>query len=232
MCDNRRNIRQDELERTVLSALTRHLMEPELVKVFCEEYTAHLNRMRMERNASLHAYQAELTKIDRQERRIIEAVKEGYANESMKIEFNGFGARRAELRDLIAGKEAAPVLLHPNMATRYRTEVTTLVEALKDEERRDEAAELIRSLVDKIVLTPDPNSKGLLVDLHGDLAGILNMATRKERVKHTQELDLKQIRMVVGMDFAFAAEMQGKVVGPATTHLRGSQGKVVGPAGQ
>lgn len=67
------------------------------------------------------------------------------------------------------------------MALCYRTEVTALVDALNDEARRDEAAELIRSLVDRIVLTPDPNSKGLLIDLHGDLAGILNVATKSER---------------------------------------------------
>ncbi|WP_156383976.1 zinc ribbon domain-containing protein [Methylobacterium sp. Leaf456] len=231
ICANRRNIRQDELEITVLATLTRHLMDPELVKVFCEEYTAHINRLRMEHNASLHSYQAELKKIDRLERRIIEAVKEGYTSEAMKNEFNAFGERRKELTELLIEKNPEPVLLHPNMALRYRKEVTALVDALNHDERRDEAAELIRSLVERIVLTPDPNGKGLLVDLNGDLAGILNIATKADRAKNAQQLDLKRIRMVVGMDFAAAADLQGKAVGLAPPHLEGVRDKMVGPAG-
>lgn len=231
ICANRRNIRQDELEITVLAASTRHLMDPEIVKVFCEDCTAHINRLRMEHNASLHSYQAELKKIDRLERRIIEAVKEGYTSEAMENEFNALGERRKELTELLIEKDPEPVLRHPNMVLRYRTEVTALVEALNHEERRDEAAELIRFLVERIVLTPDPNGKSLLVDLHGDLAGILNIATKADRAKNAQELDLKRIRMVVGLDFAVAANLQGKVVGLAPPRLEDVQGKMVGPAG-
>ena len=40
------------------------------------------------------------------------------------------------------------------MATHYREEVKILREALNDEAGRDEAAELLRGLVDKVVLTP------------------------------------------------------------------------------
>lgn len=43
LCDNRRNMRQDDLERTVLSILQKYLMQPELVEVFCKEYAARLN---------------------------------------------------------------------------------------------------------------------------------------------------------------------------------------------
>jgi site-specific DNA recombinase len=46
-------------------------------------------------------------------------------------------------------------------------------EALAVEGSRDQAFELIRSLVDKVVLTP-VNGK-LRIDLHGELAGILRL---------------------------------------------------------
>jgi len=51
------------------------------------------------------------------------------------------------------------------------------LEALNEPEHRHEAADLIRGLIDKIVLTPKEDDSGLYIDLKGDLAGILNMAT-------------------------------------------------------
>jgi hypothetical protein len=48
-CDNRLNIRRDALEASVLSGLRTHLMEPELFKEFCDEFTREVNRLRMER---------------------------------------------------------------------------------------------------------------------------------------------------------------------------------------
>ncbi len=64
------------------------------------------------------------------------------------------------------------------MAQRYHEEVSSLIEALNNEEHREEAAELIRTLVDKIVLTPTEAKDGLSVDLIGNLAGILSIATK------------------------------------------------------
>jgi DNA invertase Pin-like site-specific DNA recombinase len=49
VCSNRRSIRQDELESTVLDILQTRLMDPKLAEVFCREYTQHLNRLRMNR---------------------------------------------------------------------------------------------------------------------------------------------------------------------------------------
>ncbi|MER9209707.1 zinc ribbon domain-containing protein [Mesorhizobium sp. M0771] len=44
-CDNRLNIRRDALEASVLSGLRTNLMEPELFKEFCEEFTREVNRL-------------------------------------------------------------------------------------------------------------------------------------------------------------------------------------------
>lgn len=52
-CDNRKNIRRDHLEDRVLGALRHHLMEPELFKEFCAEFTREVNRLRIERGADL-----------------------------------------------------------------------------------------------------------------------------------------------------------------------------------
>ena len=109
--------------------------------------------------------------------------------------------------------------------------VATAVEDAQD--HRHEASELIRSLIQKIVLTPDPHSSGLLIDVHGDLAGILNIAVGETE---SEELDMKQIRLVVGLPEPVAADVPPRV--GAAARMRALQdanmkvGKMVGPSGQ
>jgi hypothetical protein len=64
------------------------------------------------------------------------------------------------------------------MATFYRVQVAVLHGALGNapDADRGEAAECLRSLVSKIVLTPE--SGRLTIDFHGDLAGIRSIAQR------------------------------------------------------
>src|SRR5262249_10162271 len=77
-------------------------------------------------------------------------------------------ARKIELEQILQDTEEPPPLLHPNMAEIYRSRLASLHEALGREETRTEAAEIIRSLVDEIVLTPENGE--LKVDLNQGLS--------------------------------------------------------------
>lgn len=201
VCSNRRAIKQETVERIVLSLLQNELMHPELVEEFCQEYTRHINKLRNERNASVDMYRNELAKLERQEEKMIQAVMDGYANEELKRKLNAVDSRKEELCALIENTDVAPAILHPSMAHCYRDEVKALTSALRDDKYQPEASELLRSLIDRIVLTPDPNSRGLLVDLYGDLPGILNMAKgRDERFDECTEEQIKTIRLISGLD--------------------------------
>ena len=60
-----------------------------------------------------------------------------------------------------------------------------------------EAFEIIRSLVDKVILTPVDEE--LCIDLHGQLAGILQLCDLgKERPAASYEERALQIKMVAG----------------------------------
>ncbi len=65
-CNNRLNIRRDALEASVLSGLRTHLMEPELFKEFCQEFTREVNRLRIERGADIEAQRRELERTERE----------------------------------------------------------------------------------------------------------------------------------------------------------------------
>ncbi len=201
VCDNRRAMKQETVERIVISLLSNELMNPKLLDEFCQEYTRHINKLRIERNASISSYKAALAKLERDEAKMIQAIIDGYANDELKVKLNSVDGKKAELRALLEDREEAPALLHPAMANRYRDEVKALTTSLKTDDNRYEAAELMRSLIDRIVLTPDPKGKGLLIDLYGDLPGILNISRgQKMPVPECSEQDIKMIRLVAGLE--------------------------------
>lgn len=72
-------------------------------------------------------------------------------------------------------------LLHPTMANRYRQEIAALKESFANGSG-GEAREHLRGSIERITLTPKSDEDdGLQVDLYGDLAGILTMATHNEK---------------------------------------------------
>ena len=85
-----------------------------------------------------------------------------------------------------AQPEASPIELHPNLAELYRRKVGELDVALNDESIKTEASELLRSLIDTVVLTREAGApSGLKAELHGDLASILSLCqsgARKEKL--------------------------------------------------
>ena len=68
----------------------------------------------------------------------------------------------------------------PDVAGVYRRKVERLAEALQHPQERDEAADAIRALIDRITLTPGPRRGEIAATLHGDLATILEWVAQKQ----------------------------------------------------
>ena len=176
ICDNRLLIKRSEVEDRVLRAMREHLMEPELFAEYCEAYTRSVNEWRIEQRAGLVAKRSELERVDRQIGKIIDAIKEGYRTPGMKEELLGLEERKVALTNELETTDEPPALLHPTMAHEYRKRISALYEALQDEETRPQAAELVRTLIDRIVLTPNDGGDALEILVKGDIAGILDLA--------------------------------------------------------
>ncbi|MXO02507.1 recombinase family protein, partial [Shinella zoogloeoides] len=177
-CDNRVNIRRDELEARVLNALRTRLVDPEMFARFCEVFTQEMNRLRMEGRAGIASAEAEIGKIERELAKLLTAIKAGGPIEAIVEDMKRLEARKTELVTFLAEADEPPPLLHPSMALQYRKRVQQFYEALQDEEeeKRIEAADILRSLVDKIVLTPVDGK--VEIDVQGDLAGILMISAQ------------------------------------------------------
>ena len=178
-CDNWRNIRRDVLEATVFDGLRSHLMDPELFKEFVTEFTRELNRLRSADSANHARMRAELATIGRKIRKIIDAITDGVPALSLKDEVMALEARQEELNTKLANAKDPEPLIHPNLAEIYRRKVADLNEALNQDDVRAEAGEIIRSLIDEIVLTPD--GEALRIDLKGELAAILSLAADSKK---------------------------------------------------
>jgi site-specific DNA recombinase len=208
-------------------------MDPKLCEVFCREYTDHVNHLRMERNATRSAHQMELERTQRSIAKLIEAIKSGCDPRDIKDELNGLSARKDELTAALDTIEAAPVLIHPNMASRYHQEVQRLIVSFNEPESREVSAEVIRNLIEKVELTPNAERTALVVDLYGHLAGILQMseiharrgkAAPCARLSNVEEAEVEQARAVAGLSGSIGYDCKAVLVAgagfePATFRL-------------
>ena len=108
--------------------------------------------------------------------------------------------RKEELETELAEAEEPPPLLHPSLAEVYRERVDALSQALGRPDTREEAAEVIRSLVTAIELMPE--SGALAIVLRGDLAAMLSFAADKAKPGAPfREAGLVQGSLVAGTGF-------------------------------
>ena len=71
--------------------------------------------------------------------------------------------------------------LMPNLAEVYATKVAALADSLNDPEIKAEATELIRQLIGRVVMTPDPDAPdGMRMEVHGILGEIVALAAGQE----------------------------------------------------
>nr|WP_085503259.1 recombinase family protein [Paracoccus sp. J56] len=178
-CTNSRTIPRTELEARVLTGLKERMMSPEMVGEAMRAYAEETNRLNRERRSSGDAWKAEQVKIEKQIRGIIEAIKAGMFHEGMKAEMDTLEARMTELNSLLAdAPEDTPDIL-PSASAIYAKKVSDLTKALNRKEEREEAAETLRGLIEKISLTPGPERGEIYATLHGDLVTILEWTERQ-----------------------------------------------------
>src|SRR6267154_453643 len=207
-CANTRTIPRGDLEQRVLAGLKDRMMAPEMAAEAMRAYTEETNRLNRERRASGEDHRSELAKIRRTLKQMLSVIEEGGHTRGMTDRMRELEAREDVIKELLAQEPADIPDMHPNVSGIYRKKVERLTEALNTPEDRNEAAEAIRALVEKITLRPGPNRGEIDATLHGELGTILGwieaQAIEKTRKRETPA--------------AFATGVSVSVVaGPATT---------------
>ena len=199
-CGNKLSIRRDVLEQTVLDGLRHRLMAPDLFKVFVSEFTTEWNRLQAASAGDITAREAEYGRVKRQVERLVDALVNGTPPAAVNDRLTALEARRLALEAEMAASVAPAPRLHPSLAEVYRQRVAELAEALSREDA-SEARELVRGLVDAILLVPEGGH--LRVEVRGALAAILSLASAGNAKSAGQGADAlsEQIKMVAGIGF-------------------------------
>ena len=177
LCTNRLTISQSALEALILSALAENLVSEEALGQLCEDYTRERNRIREEASQNRSTLEKELATVIRDHAKLVEAIIAGVPAEQIKDRMIGLDDRRKELeRTLSATPAPDPIRFHPNMAATFKLRVKALIAQLGRSGDALEAKEALRSLVERITLTPDQETGKLSVHLEGGLAALLQLS--------------------------------------------------------
>ena len=197
-CTNTLRISRLDVEARVLDALQTKLLRKNFFEEFCREFAKEMNRLRMQRRSGQSSTKRELESVRRNVQKVIEAIKAGYAGPELKAEMDALQERKEVLLAQLAAADEPPPLLHPSMADLYRTKVEQLAAALQREDTCLEASEMLRGLIDSIVLTPEKGQ--LRIELRGNLAAMLTVAQQTKRSPETGDLSMP-VQMVAGGGF-------------------------------
>ena len=161
----------------MLGGLKHQLMHPDLVAEFIAEFHREMEKERRDGEAGRVEAERALAKITREIDNIVTAITEGMFHSSMKAKMDALEAQKAAYEAKLAALPAPnPVILHPGLADIYAAKVSDLAAALNDPESRPEAVEILRGVIEKIVLTPDADAaNGHLIELFGELGAILSL---------------------------------------------------------
>ncbi|ATI54478.1 recombinase family protein [Sphingomonas melonis] len=179
-CSNTRSISTKQFEKRVLAGLQDELLHPDLVASYVRAWHVENARRAQVTTRERAAIERRHDEAARRVDRLIEAVACG-ADDFREIRdvLAKARAERDALASQLADLDALPVIaLHPGLADDYRRQVAALNEALDENDAsRLEAVPRLRSLIDRIVLSPHDSGRGVSVSITGRLDEIVRLAT-------------------------------------------------------
>ncbi|GAB6053075.1 recombinase family protein [Magnetospira thiophila] len=176
-CPNDRTVDRLQAEARIFDGLQHRLLAPELVSEFIKAFREEVLKSDKQRHAQRRANQKQLNTVISQINQIIRAIEDGMYNPSMKDRMTNLEARKADLQGKLTkaepeDKDLLPML--PDLSDLFHDKIAHLTEALNDPAIRSEAFDLIRSMIDKIVVVPNPAwPDDHMLEIHGAMAEIL-----------------------------------------------------------
>ena len=138
------------------------------------------NRLNQEQRASSAADQAKLAKVAKAIKEIVTAIEEGRNSPALMDRLMDLEAEKDEIRARIDAAPDDTPDIHPNIAEVYRRKIVRLAEALNRPDERDEAADAIRGLIDRVTLMPGAKRGEVHATLHGEFGAILDWLERRD----------------------------------------------------
>jgi len=177
-CANGRRVNIDELERQALDGLRSHLLTPEALSTFVDEYHRLMRTDRAAQQRDKRSRDRMIAERKMQIDRVVNAIAEGTDSPGLRAKLVKLEGELAEL-SFRREDEAAIVNLAPDLPAFYRKQVEALTELVKAPELLPRAVAILRDLLDRLVLRPTEARGEFELELQGHLAGLLRFAGGK-----------------------------------------------------
>ena len=181
-CSNRRRkgtcscnitVKRLQLESRVLEGLKERLITPELVETFVREFQQEHARLLANQAANRRVSTKKLADIDRKIKAMMTAIEDGFYAPEMKDRLAVLTSEKAALSAHITGEDHQDkVVIHPRLHELYKRKIAALQDMLEGE-NADAARDMIRSMIEKVMIAPASNPSGYVAELYGELAAIL-----------------------------------------------------------
>lgn len=182
-CFNNRTISRKHVEERVLEALKKYLAQPELIAAYVKEYQAESRRLMQAEYASLASKQQRLNQIKKDIDHNVEIVIAGNFPDSVLDKIRAMEVEQKQLQAEIEylKKEQPIIELHPGIVEKYKRMVENLqahIDNIDDTASRNQIFAEIRSMIDKVIITPTGERKPVKIEIEGTLATLLNLSNK------------------------------------------------------
>ena len=202
-CTNATSIKAQELEQRVLNGLQSILLgHEETMTAFAEAFHTEVKRRQTRTASQKTTVQQDLLKVETGIKRCVDLLlhsdtpMESIRNTLEELEMQ----KRALTRELSLQTEEDKIVLHPNIGELYARKIGDLKSLLQNDTTKHLATEIIRSLIEKIVVSPTGQRGKSDMVLHGALASILAYASETAR-SAVVSYDVGRVLMVAGAGF-------------------------------
>ena len=198
-CDNAHTIARKVLEDRVLAGLRDRLMAPEAAAEAMRAYAQETNRLNRERRTSGETTRRALADTAKAIAEIVRVIEQGGYHRALSTRLTELEARQDELNARLSEAPADLPDIHPNIGDIYRRRIERLTEALNHPDDAREAAEALREVIDRIVISPGKKRGDLQITLHGDLDTIVEWVARTAKSGYKAKLQAASSRLSVSV---------------------------------
>jgi len=196
-CDNARTIAREALEARVLTGLRERMMTPDMAAEAMRAYAKETNRLNRERRNTAEASRRELAETAKAIAEIVRVIEQGGWHRALSDRLTQLEAKQDSLTARLSDVPQDIPDIHPGIAETYRRRIERLTVALAHPDDALEAAEAIREIIDRIVITPGKMRRDLSITLQGELGTILDWIDRTGKPSYKPRIDTTSTRLSV-----------------------------------
>jgi site-specific DNA recombinase len=198
-CHGRALSIQKPPRQTLAAASEDDAATPDMAAEAMRAYAEETNRLNRTRRLSADNNRHDLAETEKAICEIVRIIETGGWHRALSERLTELEAKQD---DLTARLSQAPVDvpdLHPGIAETYRRRIGRLTEALAHPDDAVEAADALREVIDRIVLTPGDKRGQLHITLQGEFGTILDWIERTGKPGYRPDPDTATSRLSVSV---------------------------------